>query len=103
MRKGYFGIVVRPNSIGNKSVKNRFSKDDTLGTTLGDKIRSAQKYGANLGTSVPVSYDDPNDEVKGVDVLASPNHDLFDIAEEFGRLVDSSSAPLQGSDEPKGE
>lgn len=47
--------------------------------SLGDQILTALKYGSDLGSPVPVDYDQDDDD--SVDLLCSPNHDHFDIAE----------------------
>lgn len=60
-------------------------------STLGDKILSAVNYGSDLGNTVTVDYDE--DDINGVDVLSSPNHDFFDIASEFGELVEAQAVP----------
>lgn len=74
----------------------------TLGTedrtfeTLGDKIIAASKYGSDMGVSMSVSYDenaDPDSKnyKHEVDVLGDPNFDFFDIAEQFGEMVEQSA------------
>lgn len=65
-------------------------------TTLGDKILSAINYGSDLGNTVPVDYDE--DDINGVDVLSSPNHDFFDIAEEFGEMIEERAVPVASQD-----
>lgn len=72
------------------------------GELLGDKIIKAAKYGADLGASVSVNFDE--DVVDGgdaheVDILASPNMDFFDIAEQTGRMADVSTPYFEPTEE----
>lgn len=79
-------------------------KADSLNTgsvafeTLGDKIVKAFSYGADMGVQVSVQYDenvDPDSKEYNheVDVLSEPNADFFDIAEQFGEMVDQLAPP----------
>lgn len=68
--------------------------------TLGDKIVKAFSYGADMGEQVSVQYDcnvDPEskDYKHEVDVLSEPNADFFDIAEQFGEMVEQSAPPQE--------
>lgn len=91
VKTSYFGV--RRCVCSHNRSNEPFNKDGSTFETLGDKILKATKYGADLGSPVVVSGDS---EETGVDVISSPNHDFFDIAEEFGRLVDlTPSAPAE--------
>ena len=59
--------------------------------TLGSKILSAVQYGSDLVNSIPVTFDDEDSE--DVDILSSPNHDFFDIAEVTGEMIEASNVP----------
>lgn len=66
-----------------------FVSQSSRGVLLGDKIRSALDKGADLGVRVSVSYDEK--DAVDVDILSSPNHDFFDIADEVGRMVEQAA------------
>lgn len=84
IKTAYFGVKRLVYS--HHKSNNPFNKDGSEFCTLGDKILKATKYGADIGSPVTVTGD--AEDENGVDVLSSPNHDFFDIADEFGRLVD---------------
>lgn len=88
--------VQRPSrvaSVSCASAHNIFNRDDEEFETLGSKILRAINQGADLGSPVPVSYDE--DESAELDILADANHDLEDIQEIFGNReeVDPSFQP----------
>lgn len=85
------------------SCVRRSSLDDTGGEfeTLGVKILRSFELGADLGAKIAVNYDDENSD--DVDVLTSPNHDFFDIAEEFQQMVEQTPAPQPKPAEPTNE
>lgn len=85
----YFGIK-RPVACGvfHKSRyddSHNFAPVDEEFSTLGETILKAIELGADTGVPASVTYDEQNSS--DVDILASPNHDFFDIAEEFGEQV----------------
>lgn len=85
-----------------ESVENHtnisFADDTALepGKLVGDRILEAVRYGTDVGVSVSVSFDeDVKDDADSheVDLMASPNHDFFDIAERTGRMVEVYAHP----------
>lgn len=94
-KTNYFGVCV--SSVENTAPKSTFQKTDSTFSTLGDKIMQAAKYGADLGAPVSVTYDEADSS--DVDILSSPNHDFFDIAEEFGKMVDLTTPPANVENE----
>ena len=60
----------------------RFCKTGEIGYTLGDRIRLAREVGADIGVRVIPNFD--NEGEKGVDIMASPNTDFFDVADAVG-------------------
>lgn len=71
------------------------------GEFLGDKIVKAAKYGADLGVTVSVNFDEnvvDGGDAHEVDVLASPNMDFFDIVEQTGRMADAPTPYVEPSD-----
>lgn len=89
----YFGIT-RPKSLRSPRMSIPLpTLCDTADEfeTLGVKILRSLELGADLGAKIAVNYDDENSD--DVDVLTSPNHDFFDIAEEFQRMVDQTPPP----------
>lgn len=93
----YCGIE-RPNRSSALSAKSTedaqgiFVKEPVIAKSLGQRIVEAIYTGADIGTSVPVTYDNPDDSPnREVDVLSSPNHDFFDIAEHFGEVSRTDS------------
>lgn len=95
IKTSYFGVSRQVAS--HRRFNEPFNKDGSTFETLGDKILKATKYGADIGSPVTVSGD--ADDENGVDVLSSPNHDFFDIADEFGCLVDlTPKADVSGDD-----
>lgn len=93
----YFGVMRSfSNCVKNDCVID-FSDPTNLeeGKLVGDRIIEAVQYGTDVGVSVSVSYDeDVKDDTDNheIDILASPNHDFFDIAEHTGHLMESYSA-----------
>lgn len=101
----YFGVK-RNYAVGvrNDSAVS-FADDSNLepGKLVGDRIIEAVNYGTDVGVSVSVSYDEEvvdDTDNHEVDVLASPNHDFFDIAESTGHLMESFyNEPKEGEEE----
>lgn len=91
-----------------ESVENHthisFADDSSIenGKLVGDRIIEAVRYGTDVGVSVSVSFDeDVNDdaETHEVDLMASPNHDFFDIAEKTGHMVEVYSHPNEENED----
>lgn len=99
MSMKYCGIKRRVGRLATTCAKNRFNKDNEPYTSLGEKIRASLEYGSDVGSPVPVQYD-PSD-MEDVDVMTSPDHDFFDIAEEFGSKT--ATNPLPKGDDDKTE
>lgn len=100
VKRRYCGIERMP-SVTFESTPATYgeSKDGSL---LGDRILEAALYGADLGTVVPVSFDEDvadDSTAHDVDILASPNHDFFDIAESVGHMVEAQAPPQPGDDD----
>lgn len=95
MRKtNYFGVKIA-SAIPFRKSENRFNpKCDSTARFLGDTIIESIRYGTTPSVTIPVTFDD--DDAKGVDILASPNHDFFDIADEVGRVVEVQNVPTNG-------
>lgn len=74
-----------------------FNRNGEEFETLGTKILKSLKNGANLGSPSLVAYDEA--KTSGVDVTSSPNHDFFDVAEEFGQQIEKTAPPIQGDDQ----
>ena len=70
---------------------NNFNPKDERYQSLGDKIRESVEYGADIGSPAVVQFDEEGNEM--VDILTDPNHDFFDIAEEYGMKVDTPVPP----------
>lgn len=87
----YCGIKRRCGRLATTSSSNKFNKDNAPYQSLGEKIRASLEYGSDVGSPVAVQYD-PSD-VEDIDVMTSPDHDFFDIAEEFGSKTSSNPIP----------
>lgn len=88
--------VQRPSRVASQScasAHNIFNRDDEPFETLGSKILRAINQGADLGSPVPVSFDE--DESSELDILADANHDLEDIQEKFGNRSEVDPASQQ--------
>lgn len=98
----YFGIS-RPSKPRRSFVPGITSLCDTGDEfeTLGVKILRSLELGADLGAKIAVNYDDETSD--DVDVLTSPNHDFFDIAEEFQQMVDQTPPPQPSMEQQKTE
>lgn len=83
----YCGIK-RPGFASVGSNGNPFNKRGAIYEDLGDKILKSIEVGADLGSPESVKYDEKDQ--KGVDVLTDPNHDFFDIAEDYGEVIAKS-------------
>ena len=64
--------------------------------SLEDKIRLAQETGEDVSVKVAPAFDE--DDVNQIDVLGSYNHDIIDIAELYGTMIDQPAGAM--SDEP---
>lgn len=101
MTMQYFGIkrntASAPHDASNANPFNDDPMDD-VGCLLGSKIIECFVDGADLGVQVTPSYDEEvmDDSTNhDVDLLSSPNHDFFDIA-ETGHLVEAMpSQPVE--------
>lgn len=80
--------VEKPRLRGFVENVNPFNERGISAESLGDKILKSVEFGADLGSPVPVKYD--ADGQDGVDVMTSPNHDFFDIAEHYGEQIAQS-------------
>lgn len=69
--------------------------------SLGDRITKSLEIGADLGSPAVVNYAE-FDDMDNVDVMSSPNHDMFDIAEQFGEKIAQGvgAPPKVASDSP---
>lgn len=75
-----------------KECSDRFTKFDKEFQTIGAQIIESFATGVTPAMSAQIGYD--KKDTPGVDVLSSPNHDFFDIAEEFATVAESpQSAP----------
>lgn len=54
--------------------------------TIGTKVLRALSTNEKVSDIVSVTYDES--DVNGVDVMTSAKHDFFDIAEEFGEIIE---------------
>lgn len=93
MRKtNYFGVKIhRP--LSHPSNENRFNPQaDAPARRLGDVIVDSIRYGTTPSVTMPVTFDD--DDAEGVDIMASPNADFFDIAEHVGHAVDVQTSSV---------
>lgn len=77
----YCGIKRVPNVSTPRTFSNDFNPNNEPYESLGDKIKASLQYGSDIGSPAVVQYD-PED-TEDVDVLTDPNHDFFDIAEEY--------------------
>lgn len=94
-KQTYFGISRVVSDDVAVMAKNNLVEDAEDGALLGDRILEALHYGSNLGVEVAPTFDEDvtdDSETHEVDLLASPNHDFFDIAEATGHLVSSPGA-----------
>lgn len=76
----------------------RFSKAKNAFETIGDRLLLSFKYGADVGPTITPKFDTMDDN-GNVDVMASPDHDFFDIAEQFGKLVPEQTVVLRSTEE----
>lgn len=70
---------------------NIFNPNNEPFESLGDKILTAIHYGSDIGTPATVQYD--KSDTDDVDVFTDPNHDFFDIAEEFKNRIHNPAPP----------
>lgn len=96
----YCGMSRPINTVRTNNVDNIFNPKNEPYQSLGDQILNAVQYGSDVGTPAVVQYDDPDTDA--VDVLTDPNHDFFDIAEQYGEQV-ATPAPPAPADTDKTE
>lgn len=77
----YCGIKRVPRVACTLPISNDLNPDNEPYESLGEKILASLEYGSDIGSPAVVQYD-PSD-TDDVDVLTDPNHDFFDIAEEY--------------------
>lgn len=87
-----------PIGVTEHSRLNAFNSKKEPFETIGDRLLLSFKYGADVGPTITPKYDSADDN-GNVDVLASPDHDFFDIAEQFGKLVPQQSTVLRSTEE----
>lgn len=83
----YCGIS-KPLKMSVGSRPSMFNRRGVIAESLGDKILKSIEMGADLGAPEPVKYDEQGQD--GVDVMTDPNHDFFDIAEQYGEKIADS-------------
>lgn len=88
----YLGVNKALNRSRAIRTDNPFNRKSLPYKSLGAQIIEAVKYGSEIGAPAVVQYDEADSEA--VDVLTSPDHDFFDIAEQFGQEV-ATPAPLK--------
>ena len=96
----YCGMSRPANMVRANDDKNIFNPQNEPYNSLGDQILQAVHYGSDVGTPAVVQYDNPDTDE--VDVLTDPNHDFFDIAEQYGEQV-ATPAPPADADADKTE
>lgn len=84
-------------------LRNPFNQDDREYMSLEDRIRLAMESGADIGARCNPVYD--GNDTNDLNILASFKHDVMDIAEHFGVMVDAGAPPQSESapDAPKTE
>lgn len=104
MRKFNYCGVSRPHRVSSTIYSTfvertkRFSKAKNPFETIGDRLLLSFRYGADVGPTITPKYDTSADN-GNVDVLCSPDHDFFDIAEQFGKLAPQQSVVLRSTEE----
>lgn len=100
MKKSYFGVRTTPRTLVNRTLttsaqqkfRNPFNGDaDRVYQSLGDKILFASESGESLGMEVSPVYN--GNDSDDIDVMTDFHHDIFDIAEKYGKMVDTPSSP----------
>lgn len=82
-----------PSASSAEEMRSLMNGSDVEFATLGTQILRSLTTGVSPELAKRIGYD--NEEVKGVDILCSPNHDFFDVAEEFGKLAETDgTAPI---------
>lgn len=76
---------------------NVFNAQNNVYESLGEKIIKAVEYGSEIGAPATVQYDESTTD--DIDVMTSPDHDFFDIAEQFGERVNTPAPPPAQTDE----
>lgn len=72
---------------------NPFNNTDEEYMSLGDRIKLATETGADIGARVNPQFDDKDSN--DLDILCSMRHDPLDIAEEFGKMPESTPPPVK--------
>ena len=86
-----------PSAPSADEMRSLMNESDVEFATLGTQILRSLSTGVSPELAKHIGYD--SEDVKGVDVMCSPNHDFFDVAEEFGKLAETDgNAPVSKSD-----
>lgn len=81
----YCGIKRIAPQMRDAEYRNFFNLNGEPYQSLGDRIKASLEYGADIGSPAVVQYD--NEDTEEVDILTDPNHDFFDIAEQYQQDV----------------
>lgn len=84
------GYNLLPSSDNREECRNIFNPLDAPARTIGEQFLESMHNGVSPDVARDIGYD--SEDKVGVDILTSPNHDFFDIAEQVGKLVESPSA-----------
>ncbi len=90
-----------PSQSARNELSNPLNRKGIGYQSLEDKIRIAQETGEDVGIKVAVEFDD--EEINEIDVLGSFNHDNFDIAQLYGKMLDNPTPPADDTTPPAGE
>lgn len=86
-----------PSAPSADEMRTLMNDSDVEFATLGSQIIRSLTTGVSPELAKHIGYD--SEDVQGVDVMCSPNHDFFDVAEEFGKLAETDgNAPISESD-----
>lgn len=87
-----------PSAPSADEMRSLMNGSDVEFATLGTQILRSLTTGVSPELAKHIGYD--SEDVKGVDVMCSPNHDFFDVAEEFGKLAETDgNAPISNDGE----
>ena len=76
-----------PSAPSAEEMRSLMNGSDVEFATLGTQILRSLTTGVSPELAKHIGYD--SEDVKGVDVMCSPNHDFFDVAAEFGKLAET--------------